>query len=258
MRVHARALDRCASMNIVISRRQRVGSQSIGKYRGARFNMGQEKGSQGVGLSIGNDLNAAATEPFWMKLFHGHRNEHLASRPSSALSWARATNHRFIHFHVTAKPCVFRMSDGATKSVQHRPSGLVGPKPHKAVERFSRNPVLRCRHVPSRSEPYGEWCFRVMENRARRCRNSSTACFTPPPAIFHAPPRVARTFWTGKTGRPAQPVQVIEASSIVRKPSEEFGVVPGVIHTRLRSGLQFGLRHPRRLTSPHLSGYPVS
>ena len=155
VRVHARASDRCASMDIVIPRRQRVGSQSVGKDRGARFNMSKEKGSQGAGLSVGNDLNATAAESFWVGLFYGYRNEDLASSPSPALPWANAANDRFIHFHIAGKPRVFSMPNGATKSVQHRPSGLIGAKPHKAVERFGRNPVLRCRHVPGRSEPYG-------------------------------------------------------------------------------------------------------
>lgn len=257
VRVHARSLDRCAAMNIVIPCRQWVGSQSVGKYRRARFNMSQEKGSQGVGFSVGNDLNAAATESFWVGLFHGHSNEDFAHSPAPALPWANAANHRFIHFHIAGKPRVFGVPNGTTKSVQHRPSSLVGAKPHKAVERFGRNPVLRCRHVPGRSEPYGEWRFRVMKDRARRCRNPATARFTPPSSIFHAPPRAARTFRTGKTGRPAQPVQIIEAGSIIRKPAEEIGIVLGVVLTRLRSGLRCCVRHPRILASPHLSGYPT-
>ncbi len=190
VRFHVRGLEMCASKSIVIPGRQRVGRKSVGQYRGAGFNMSQEKRSQSVGLSVGNDLNAAATESFGVGLFHGHRNENFSSSSSTALSWTDAADHRFIHLHIAGKPCVFGLPDGTTKPVQHRPSGLVGTKSHKAVERFGRNPVLRCRHVPSRSEPYGEWRFRVMEDRARCCRNPATARFAPPTMIFHAPPRV--------------------------------------------------------------------
>jgi len=254
---HTGTLDRCASMNIVIPCRQWVGSQSVGKNHGARFDMSQKKGSQGVGLSVENDLNSAAAESFWMGLFHGHRNEDFASGPSPALSWVNTANHRFIYFHIAGKPRVFRMPNGTTKSVQHRPSGFVRAKPHKTVERFGRNPVLRCHHVPSRSEPYGKWRFGVMEDRARRCRNPASARFTPPPTIFQSPPCATKTFRTGKTGRPAQPIQVIETSSIIRKPAEEIGVILGVVFARLRSGLQCCVRHPCILASPHLSGYPI-
>ena len=251
VRVHTGSLDRCASINVIIPCRQRVGRQSVGKYRGARFNMSQKKGSQGLGLSVGDDLNPAAAESFLVNLFQGHRNEYLASSPSSALPWVNAANHRFIHVHIAGKPRVFGVPNGAAKSVQHRPSGLVGAKPHKTVERFGRNPALRCRHVPCRSEPHDERCFRVMEDRARRCRNPAPTRFTPPPTIIHAPPGIARTFRTGETGRPAQPIQVIEACSIIRKPAEEIGVVLGVVLACLRSGLQRSARYWEILASPH-------
>ena len=237
VRIHAGTLDRCASMNIVITCRQRVGSQSVGKNHGAKFDMRQKKESQGVGLSVGNDLNAAATESFWMVLFHGHRDENFASGPSPSLAWVNTANHRFIYFHIAGKPRVFGMPNGTTKSVQYCPSSFVGAKPHKTVERFGRNPVLRCHHVPSRSEPYGKWRFCVMKDRARRCRNSTSARFTPPSTIFQSPPRAAKTFRAGKTGRPAQPIQVIETCSIIRKPAEEIGVILGVVLTRLRPDL---------------------
>jgi hypothetical protein len=98
--------------------------------------MSQKKGSQGVGPRIRNDLNAAAAESFWMGLFYGHRDEDFACGPSPALAWANAANHRFIYFHIAGKPRVFRMPNGTTKSVKHRPSGFVGTKPHKTVERL--------------------------------------------------------------------------------------------------------------------------
>lgn len=191
MRVHAGTPDGCALMSIVIPRRQRVGSQSVGENLGAGFYMGQEEGSQRIGLSVGNDLNAAAAESFWLDLLHGHSNENLAGSPSPALSRASAANHRFVHLHITGKSRAFSVPNGTTKSVQHRPSGLVGPEPHKAVERFGRHSVFRCRHMPSGGEPYGEGRFRAMEDCARRCRNPATAHFAPPPTIIHTPSRVA-------------------------------------------------------------------
>lgn len=216
--------------------------------------MSHKKGAQSVGLSAGNDLNAAMTEAFWLELFDSHRNENFAGSTSPALAWANTANHRFINFHNAAKPCVFGVPNCTTKSVQHRPSGLIGAKTQKTVERFSGDPVLRRSHVPGRSEPYREWCFRVMEDRACSCRNPATTRFTPPPAIFQAPPRAARTFRTGKTGRPAQPVQVIEAGSIITKPAEEIGVVLGVVHSSLRPGTHSCGGHSCMLASPHLSG----
>lgn len=236
VRVHAGTLDGCASMNIVSPRCQRVGGQSVGENLGAGLYMGKEKGSQRIGLRVGDDLNATATESFWLDLLHGHSNENLAGSASPAFSGASAANHRFIHLHITGKSRAFSVPNGTTKSVQHRPSGFVGPKPHKAVKRFGRNPVFRCCHVPSGGEPYGEGRFRAMEDRARRCRNPATARFTPPPPITHAPPRAVRTVRAGKSVRPTQPVQIIEASRIIREPAEKIGVVFWVVLSRLRPG----------------------
>ena len=53
-------------MNIA-SRRRRVGRESVGENRGTGFNMSHKKGAQSVGLSAGNDLNAATTEAFWLE-----------------------------------------------------------------------------------------------------------------------------------------------------------------------------------------------
>ena len=88
VRIHAGSLDRCASMHIVVSCRQRIGSQSVGEHLGAGFHIGQEEGAQCVSLSIGDDLNAATTEPFGLNLLDGHSNQHLARSASPSLSSA--------------------------------------------------------------------------------------------------------------------------------------------------------------------------
>ncbi len=257
VRVHAGALDGCASMNVVIPRRQRVGGQSVGENLGTWFYMSQEEGAQRVSLSVGDDLDAAAAETFWLELLYGHSNEHLSGSPSPALSGASTTKHRFIHLHITGKSRAFGMPNGTTKSVKHCPSGLVGAKPHKAVERFGRHSVFRCRHVPSRSKPYGEGCFRPMEDCPGRCRNPAPALFAPPPTIIHAPSCSARTVWAGNAVRPTKPVQVIEASGIIRKPAEEISIVLGVVLSRLRPEPRSSRCHRGMLASPHSSGYPT-
>jgi hypothetical protein len=244
-------------MNIVIPRCQWVGGQSVGENLGAGLYMSKEKGSQRIGLRVGDDLNATATESFWLDLLHGHSDENLAGSASPAFSGASTANHRFIHLHIAGKSRAFSVPNGTTKSVQHRPSGFVGPKPHKAVERFGRNPVFRCCDVPSSGEPYGEGRFRAMEDCARRRRNPATARFTPPPSITHAPSRAVRTVRTGKSVRPTQPVQIIEASRIIRVPAKKISVVLWVVLSRLRPGPRSSRRHWGMLASPHSSGYPI-
>ena len=163
VRVQARTLDGCASMNIVIPCCQRVRGQSVGENLGAGFYMGHQERSQRAGLGVGDDLNAAAAESFWLDLLYGHSNQNFAGSPSPSFSGPGAANHRFVDLHITGKSRAFSVPNGTTKSVQHRPSGLVRAKPHKAVECFGRNSVFRCCHVPSGGEPYGQGRFRAME-----------------------------------------------------------------------------------------------
>ena len=257
VRIHAGSLDRCASMHIVVSCRQRIGSQSVGEHLGAGFHIAQEEGAQCVSLSIGDDLNAATTEPFGLNLLDGHSNQHLARSASPSLSSASTTQHRFIDFHIARKSRALGVPNGTAKSVQHRPSRFVGAKPHETVERLGRNPVLRRRHMPGRRKPYSEGRFRAMKDCAGRCRNPPTTIFAPPSAIIHAPSCIASTVRTGKSVRPTQPVQVIKTSGIIRKPAEKISIVLGIVLPRLSLGLRSSCRHQSMLASPHSSGYPA-
>ena len=142
--------------------------------------------------------------------------------------------------------------------MEHCPCGLVGAKSKKTVERLGRHPVLWRGHVPSRSKPYCKGRFRTMENCARRGRYPATARFAPPAAIFHAPPRDARTCWARKPGRPTHPVKVIKTGSIIRKPAEKVSIVSWVINTSFGTNLRFRCFHPDILALPHLYGYPVN
>jgi hypothetical protein len=152
--------------------------------------MSQEKGSQGIGLGAGDDLDAATTESLGVRLLHGHRDESLACRPSPPLPRSNTTNHGLVHFNIAGKSLVFGVSNGTTKAMKHRPSSLVGTKAQKAMERFGGHSIFRCGHVPSRSEPHGEGCLCVVEDRARCSGNPTSASFTPPASITHAPPLV--------------------------------------------------------------------
>ena len=258
VRVHARAFDGGASMNVIIPRCGRVGGPSVSENPGARFYVSEEEGAQRISFSIGDNVHATATESFWLKLLYSHSHEDLTGRTSPTLSRASTAQHRFIHFHIPGKSGSFGVTNGTTKSVQHCPSGLVGAKPHEAVKRLCRNPIFRRGHVPCRSEPNGEGRFRAMEDCAGRRRNPATALFAPPSTVAHAPSRTARAVGTGKSVWPAQPIQIIETSGIIRKPAKEFSVVLGVVLPRLRPESRSRRRHPGMLASPHSSGYPTN
>lgn len=255
--IHARPIDRCALVGIVSPGRAGIRGQSICVNSGAWFNMCQEKGSQGFGRSNGYDLKATTAKPFGVDPFHGHRNENLAFCPSAPFSMLNASHYSFIHLDIAGQAIMPCVPNSAPKTMEHCPCGLVGAKSKKTVERLGRHPVLWRGHVPSRSKPYGEGRFRMMENCASRGRHPATARFAPPAAIFHAPPRNARTCWARKPGRPTHPVKVIKAGSIIRKPAEKVSIVSWVINTSFGTNLRFRCFHPDILALPHLYGYPT-
>ncbi len=256
--IHARPVDRCALVGIVSSSSAWIRGQSICVNSGAWFNMRQEKGSQGFGLRVGYDLKATTAKPFGIEPFHGHSNENLAFCSSAPFPVLYASHYSLVHLDITGQAIMSCVPNSAPKTMKHCPCSLVGAKTKKTVERLGRHSVLWRGHVPSRSKPYGEGRFRMMENCASRGRHPATARFAPPAAIFHAPPRPARTCWARKTRRPTHPVKVIKAGSIIRKPAEKVSVVSWVINTSLWTNLRFRCFHPGILALPHLYGYPIT
>jgi hypothetical protein len=150
--------------------------------------MFQKKGSQGIRLGVGDDLETATAESLGKLLLHSHCNEDLASGPSPPLPRPDASNYGFVHFNVAGKSIVCSVSNGTTEAMKHRPGGLVGTKTQKAMKRFGRHSILRSGHMPSRSEPNGEGRLCVVEDSARCSGNPTLACFAPPTSITRASP----------------------------------------------------------------------
>jgi len=184
---HSRGLYRGAMVAVVRTSCSRVRCQSVRENCGAGLNMFQKKGSQSIGLGVGDDLEATTAESLGELLLHGHCNEDLASGPSPPLPRPDASNHGFVHFNVAGKSVVCSVSNGTTEAMKHRPGRLVGTKTQKAMKRFGRHSILRCGHMPSSSEPYSEGRLCVVEDSARCSGNPALACFTPPASITHAP-----------------------------------------------------------------------
>jgi hypothetical protein len=257
VRIFAGTLDGSTLVSVLGPGCSWIGCQSVSMDRGAGLNMSQEKGSQRASFGVGNDLNPAPTESFGLHLFNRHCDERLASRSATALPRPNAANHGLIHFDIAGQPIMLRVTHGGAEAVKHRPGSLVGAESKKAMEGLGRHPVLRRRHVPSRREPYRQWCFRVMKDGACCGRHPAPTSLAPPSAIVHTPSRVARAFGTRKAVRPTKPIKIVKASRIIREPAEKVCVVLGVILSNLWPTLWLGALHPGILASPHLYGYPI-
>ena len=256
MGVHARAFYRCCMVGIISAGRAQVSWQSVCQDGGPRLNGTQEKGSQGFALRVRNDLQPATAKAL-VGLLYGHPDENFAGGASPALTWMNAADHCLVHFNNARKSRMTVVPNGAAQTMKHCPSGLVGTKSKKSVKRFGRYAIFWGGHMPSGSEPYREGRLRMMEDRSGRSGHPAAASAAPPTTIVHAPPFATRALRTQKARRPAQPVQIVEAGCVIRKPAKKIGVVPGVVLPGPRLPCLRDICHPAMLPLPHLYGYPT-
>lgn len=103
------------------------------------------------------------------------------------------------------------------------------------MQRFGGNTIFSGGHVPSGSEPNSQRRSGVVKNCARRGGDSIAACVAPPLTILHAPALRAMTRRALKPVLPSNPVKVVEAGGVIRKPRQKLGVVARVINPRFGS-----------------------
>lgn len=244
-------------VDLISTGRAQVRRQSVCQDGGSGLNGTQEKGSQGFGLRVRNDLQPATAKAL-AGLRYGHPDENFADGASPALSWMNAADHGLVHFNNAGTSRMTVLPNGAANTMPPCPRGLVGTTSKKSVKRFGRYTVLGGGHMPRGSEPYREGRLRMMEEGSRRSGHPAAACAAPPTTILHAPPVATRALRTQKARRPAQPVHIVETGCVIRKPAKKIGVVSGVVLPGLRLlGLR-GICHPAILPLPHLYGYPIN
>lgn len=162
--------------------------------------------------------------------FHGDRHQHFASGAAPALAVSDASKESLIHFDVSGQHVVPGMADCARVPAQHCPSRKVGAKSKNSMQRFGENAIFSGGQMPGGRKPYGQRCSGVMKDRASRGGYATDASLAPPPSAFHAPGRGAATIRANKALWPANPIEIVEAFSIIVKPSHKFGVVARVVN----------------------------
>ena len=212
-----------------------IGCQPVGVEGRARLDVLLDKRLERFGFGVGNNLQAAAPEPFGGEQLHGDRHQHLASGTAPALAVPHAPEDSLIHFDVSGQHIVPGMADCASEPVQHRPGRLIGTKPKDPMQRFGGNSVFGRGQMPGGSEPNSQRRSGMMKDCASRGGDSISARIAPPLTILHTPALRAMTRRAIKPILPSNPVKVVEADSIIRKPRQELGVVARVINPRFRS-----------------------
>jgi len=231
----AGTLDGRTLMDVIVFRGTGIGYQSIRADGRARFDVLLNKGFERFGFGVGDNLQAATPKPLWGEQFYGDGHQHLTFGTAPALALAHASKDSLIHFNVSGQHIVTGMADCAPEPVQHRPGCLIGAKSKNSMQRFGGNPIFSCGQVPSGSEPNSQGRSGVMKDCASRGGDSISARIAPPLAILHAPALRAVTRRALKPVLPSNPVKIVEAGSVIRKPRQKLGVVARVINPRLGS-----------------------
>jgi len=226
----ARAFDGRSLVDVIIFSGTGIGCQPVGVDGRARFDMLLNKGLERFSFGFGDDLQPATPKAFGGEQFHGDRHQYFASGAAPALAVPDATKDSLIHFDVSGQHVVPGMADCAPEPVQHCPSRRVGAKSKNSMQCFGGNAIFSGGQMPGGRKPYGQRCSGVMKDRTRRGGNATDASLAPPPSAFHAPGRGAATIWANKALWPANPIEIVEACSIIVKPSHKFGVVARVVN----------------------------
>lgn len=233
--VLAGTFDGRSLMDVIVFCSAWIGCQPIGVDGRTRFDVPLNKGLERFSFGVGDNLQTAAPKAFGGEQFHGDGHQYLAFGTASALALARASKNSLIHFNVSGQHIVPGMADCAPKPVQHRPGCLIGAESKNSMQRFGGNPIFSCGQVPSGSEPDSQRRSGVMKNCASRGGDSISARIAPPLTILHAPALRTMTRRALKPILPSNPVKVVEASSVIRKPCQKLGVVARIINPRLRT-----------------------
>jgi hypothetical protein len=164
---------------------------------------------------------------------------------------ASAGDVRLVDLHDRAQPLAAGTDHRGSVAMQHRPRRLLRADAEHTLEAQGGDPVLLAGHLPRRREPHRQRGPSAVKDRAGRRRDTPTASTARPVPIGKLPCFLTATERAQEAARPAQPVQVVQARSIIRKPAPKVRVGPGVVNgcPRLLP------RHPPNLL--HRDGGPI-
>ena len=231
--IFARATDGGSMMNIFVLCCTWIRRKPVSVNSRARFDMLLNKCLERFSLSVGDNLQAAASKAFGGEQLHGDRHQNLAFGTTPALAVPHTAENGLIYLNVSGQHVVPGIADCTPKPVQHRPSGLIRAKSEDSMQRFGRNAIFSGGQVPSCGKPDGKRSSGTMEYRARCGGYAITARITPPSPILHTPALAAVARWASKDPLATNPVQVVKAGGIIVKPRQKLGVVVRVVNTSL-------------------------
>ena len=234
-----------------------VAAPAIGQHRRAMLHHITHERHQTGTRGIRHTTHPDAAEARGRKNLDGDDDDGLTSRTATTLaaSFLPATE-RFIDFHLAAEAVATSAHHRCPKAVQHRPGRLVGTEAQEPVQSLGRDAVRRRGHVPGDREPDRERRACAVENGSCGHRHPTPAALAPEPPVTHPPTAGGLAARAHEAVRPAQPLDIVEASLVVGEPRTQLCVATRVVAAGPQTGGRPLRRHPYILCQPHSDGYP--
>ena len=236
-------------MDIVVSNRFRVRGQAVGDDDGAGIHIVAQERAQGRRLGVGDDAQAATTEPLGAQQLNGYRYQRLALRAASSLSRLDAPDEKLVDFDLAGKPITAWPHHRRPKAVQHGPRGLIRTETEDPMQGLGRNAILRGSHVPRDSEPDHEWGPGAVEEGSSSRRYPALAWLAPEPPVGHPPMAGRPAPRANEAVGPSKPLKVVETCRVIREPGAQVSIAARIIPPRSKAGRMrlAGCWHPHIL-----------
>jgi hypothetical protein len=217
--------------------RGRVRPPAIGDHPGVRLDVVGEERSQRVGRRVEQRRHAATAQPLGLSALDGDPDEHLlALLPPAAQPWLLAAEVALVDLHLARQPLAARSHQHRPQPVQHRQkSGISALNLKRLLEIGSYQTAWWEANSPAGHEPDGQRGAGAIEDGPRSGRTAGGAGDALQAPVTQPPAPGVRAAGTDEPAGPAQPLQVVQAVSVSRKPGLELAERPRVLLSRLRS-----------------------
>ena len=163
-------------------------------------------------------------------LHRDHGEDLLAPRATPGQAGLQPADVGLVDLDHAGQPLPVGTDQHRAQPVQHRPRRLIRADLQRALQAQRRDPALVAGERPAGGEPHRQRGAGPVEDRPGRGRGPGPAAGALEPAITQPPALVVATGRAAEPGRPAQPLQVVQAVRVGGEPGPELAHRPRVVH----------------------------
>ncbi len=210
-----------AALNMTVTQlgKAEVTRPSVSDHRGPWLDVISYEGMERIRGSISQRRHPASPDSLRLSNLYRDTSEGLlAFGPTARKLWLLTTDVGLVDLDPPGQPVAAWAYQHRSQAVKHGPCGLVRPDVQHALDVQRRDTVLGRGEQPAHTEPYRQRGPRAIEDRACRHRGAGIALRAPESAVAHAPTTGMAAVRAHKSVAPSQPLQVVEAVGVRRKP----------------------------------------